>query len=272
MPTLEIRQRTLAYRDSGSGFPIVFGHSYLWDAGMWQPQVDALSDRCRCIVPELWGHGDSAPPPEGPVYTLDQLAYDYQQVIQALELDRCLVVGLSVGGMWAYRLAQSSPARVSGLLLAGTDAADEPDLPRKRFFGMIDTVATEGTVTPAMADQMLPLFFSDATLRESPPFVNGFLESLRALSPERIPGVLAIGRGIFGRPNYLHRLNEITCPTTVVVGEQDRSRPPVEARRIADGISGATLHVLPQAGHICNLEAPEAFTGLIEDLLDRVAD
>lgn len=271
MPTIDIGQRTLSYRDTGAGFPIVFGHSYLWDADMWQPQVEALSDRFRCVVPDLWGHGDSAPPPPGSVYSLDQLTFDYQQFLDVLNLERCLVVGLSVGGMWGYRLALTNPGQVAGLLLAGTDAGGEPDESRRRYFGMIDAVAAEGAITPAMIELLLPLFFGDRTLVEAPPYVGGLRRALASLAPERLPGVLALGRGIFGRPNLLHHLKQITCPTTVVVGEQDRSRSPFEARRMAEGIAGAHLHILPRAGHICNLEAPESFTALIEALMERVA-
>ncbi|MDA6077685.1 hypothetical protein O0544_19320 [Edwardsiella anguillarum] len=53
------------YEDHGSGFPLVLGHSYLFDADMWRPQIEALSARYRVIVPELWGHGRSAALPEG---------------------------------------------------------------------------------------------------------------------------------------------------------------------------------------------------------------
>ncbi|MFP3710763.1 alpha/beta fold hydrolase, partial [Paraburkholderia sp. SIMBA_009] len=91
-------------------------HSYLWDAAMWAPQIDALSSRYRVIVPDLWGHGASGPLPEG-TQTLDDLAEHASALLDALEIDACAVVGLSVGGMWGARLALREPRRVRSLVL-----------------------------------------------------------------------------------------------------------------------------------------------------------
>ena len=59
MPAVNIHGSTLHYQDHGTGFPLLLGHSYLWDAAMWAPQIDALSRQYRVIVPDLWGHGAS---------------------------------------------------------------------------------------------------------------------------------------------------------------------------------------------------------------------
>jgi pimeloyl-ACP methyl ester carboxylesterase len=70
---MEIAGRRMAYQDEGQGPALLFGHSYLWDSAMWAPQIEALKEHYRCIVPELWGHGDSDVLPEGPC-TLATLA------------------------------------------------------------------------------------------------------------------------------------------------------------------------------------------------------
>ena len=73
---MEIAGRRMAYLDEGQGPVLLFGHSYLWDSAMWAPQVEALKGSYRCIVPELWGHGDSDSLPEGPC-SLETLARDH---------------------------------------------------------------------------------------------------------------------------------------------------------------------------------------------------
>ncbi|MDR5663958.1 alpha/beta fold hydrolase, partial [Burkholderia cenocepacia] len=95
-------------------FPVLLGHSYLWDATMWAPQIDALSRRYRVIVPDLWGHGASGALPDG-THTLDDLATQASALLDALEIEQCAVVGLSVGGMWGARLALREPQRVRSL-------------------------------------------------------------------------------------------------------------------------------------------------------------
>jgi pimeloyl-ACP methyl ester carboxylesterase len=169
--------------------------------------------------------------------------------------------------MWGARLAMYQPERVRGLVLAGADLAGEPTPSKRRFFQMLDTVARAGTVPPAIIEAMCPLFFSDESLAGRPALVERFRTSMTSIPRARLPGILALGRGIFGRESLTSRLREIGCPTRIIVGEQDRSRPPVESERMAQHIHRADLHVLPGAGHICNLEAPEQVTALLEDFL-----
>ncbi len=271
MPNVEINHRKLYYEDIGEGFPVVFGHSYLWDASMWAPQVEALAGSYRCILPELWMHGSSDfLPHDAPVYSLDELTRDYEAFVNALGLEQFAVVGLSVGGMWGIRLALSIPERVTGLVLAGTDVGEEPHASKQKFFQMMDAVSRAGCLPPPIIEAMLPLFFSDQTLATRPDLVEGFRTAMAAVPPARLSGILAIGRGIFGRPHLARRIEEVRCPTLVIVGEQDRSRPPPEAQRMAHHIPNAELHILPDTGHICNLEAPEQFTALLEEFLETL--
>lgn len=269
MPVVELNHRKLYYEDVGEGFPVVFGHSYLWNASMWAPQVQALAGSHRCIVPELWMHGSSDfLPHDAPVYSLDELARDYEAFVDALGLEQFVMVGLSVGGMWGIRLALAMPDRVKGLVLAGTDIGEEPHASKQKFFQMMDAVGRAGCLPPPIVEAMLPLFFSDHTLATRPDLVEGFRSAMAAVPPARLAGILAIGRGIFGRPHLGRQIEDVRCPTLVIVGKQDRSRPPAEAQRMAHHIPNADLHILPHAGHICNLEAPELFTGLLEDFLE----
>ena len=267
MAHIELNHRLLNYQDHGEGLPVLFGHSYLWEAEMWRPQVEALAEQYRCIVPELWGHGGSDSPCGGEFYSLNYLTEDCVEFVNALGLDRFAIVGLSIGGMWGFRLALKIPDRIVGLILAGTDVGSEPIETRQRFLQMIDAVAVAGCMDAAMIQAMMPFFFAEVTLRKQPPFLGKFRSALSAIPGEKLPGVLALGRGIFERDSLLDRMAEISCPTCIVVGEEDRSRPPYEAKRMAEGISGAQLHILKDAGHICNLEAPDRFTSILRSFL-----
>lgn len=99
---IEIDGARMSYIDQGQGFPVLLGHSYLWSAEMWQPQIDALSQHFRVIVPELWGHGGSDAPP---AMTIDMhsLVRQHLALLDALDITKCHLVGLSVGGMWGHR-------------------------------------------------------------------------------------------------------------------------------------------------------------------------
>jgi len=258
----------LFYKEDGNGFPLLFGHSYLWDAAMWAPQVQALSPSYRCIVPELWGHGRSPLPPAAP-YPVERLAEDHWALATDLGLERFAVIGLSVGGMWGVHLALNHPDAVQALVLMDTFVGPEPEENRLRYFKMMDTVEQAGMIPPPLADLIVPLFFSPVTMQCNPALVNRFREHLTSLPRAQIPGILSIGRGIFSRASVLERLGEIQVPVLVIVGADDRSRPPHEARQMAGMIPGAHLEVIEGAGHISNLEQPERVTALLQAFLQE---
>ena len=269
MPYITVKGRKVFCLDEGEGFPVLFGHSYLWDSSMWEPQLKELSGSYRCIAPDLWAHGRSDPPPQSP-YTVEALAEDAWELTQALELERFAVVGLSVGGMWAVHLALAHPEAVAALVLMDTYVGPEPKESATRYFQMIETVGKLGRIPPQMLDALMPLFFSPATLQRKPKFVEEFRSRLLSLPAEQMPGILALGKGIFSRNSVLERLGEIKAPTLIIVGKDDRSRPPYEAQEMAKLIPGARLEVIPEAGHISNLEKPEEVTALLKAFLSEV--
>lgn len=266
MPVATVRGRRLHYEEKGSGFPVLFGHSYLWDHGMWSGITGMLSSRFRCIMPDLWSHGASDPLPETST-NLDRLADDHRLFMEALGIPRFAVAGLSVGGMWAPRLALGFPDRVAALVLMNTAAGPEPDLSMTRYMGMLDQVEKAGAVPAPIQKAIQPFFFSEETLRDNPSLSAGFMSSLSHIKPGNIPGVVALGRAIFSRDSILFRLENIKCPTLLVAGENDRSRPPQEAQEMARLIPGSRLEVLPGIGHMSVLEAPIATSRLLTDFL-----
>src|ERR1043165_6434444 len=120
----------LAHADVGHGLPVVLLHAFPLNRMMWEPQIAALFGECRCIVPDLRGFGDS--PKSGP-YSMDVFADDVIALLDALQIDRAVVGGLSMGGYVAFNLFRRYRQRVRALLLADTRAgADTPDVPKKR--------------------------------------------------------------------------------------------------------------------------------------------
>jgi pimeloyl-ACP methyl ester carboxylesterase len=266
MPSLRLRGTDLHYLDQGTGFPVVFGPSYLWDAGMWAPQVERLAERYRCIVPDLWGHGESGSIPEIP-YPFATLAEDMTAFVAALGLESFALVGLSVGGMWAARLALAMPERVGALVLMDTFVGAEPAATQTRYFAMLDAIERAGAFLAPLVEQVVPLFFAPATLARNDGLVDDFRRSLLGMDKHRLPSVVALGRTIFSRDSILERLGEVRCPTLIAVGRHDRPRPVAEAVTMAERIPGARLEIIEDSGHVSNLEQPAAVLALLEGFL-----
>jgi pimeloyl-ACP methyl ester carboxylesterase len=253
MPFANIDGQSLHYIDQGAGFPILMGHSILWSATMWEPQIQVLSQRYRVLVPELWGHGQSGPLPAGTV-NLDDLARQILALLDLLEIQQCAVVGLSVGGMWAAELALLAPDRIKFLVLMDTYLGPEPAATRARYFAMLDQIEKTGIVSPPLLDAIVPLFFrpgSDASL----PAQRGFRKALENWPENRLrDSVAPLGRIIFGRSDARSRLVGLNRDRTfILTGAHDIPRPPAELREMAD-IIGCACELVPEAGHISNLE------------------
>ena len=208
MPHITIHGSALHYLDCGAGFPVLFGASYLWDAAMWAPQVEALSARYRCIVPDLWGHGKSGAIPEAP-YSISKLAGDMRGLVDALGLAKFAIVGLSVGGMWGMELALDCPKRVRALVLMDTAAGEEPAPTKALYFGMLDLIERVGAIPPPLAEQVAPIYFAPETLTGNPILADGFRRSILEIGKDRVATIVALGKAIFGRPSLLARLEII---------------------------------------------------------------
>ncbi|AVQ07312.1 TPA: alpha/beta fold hydrolase [Xanthomonas vasicola pv. zeae] len=255
MPNCTISGQTLHYTQHGRGFPILLGHSYLWDAAMWEPQIRSLSQHYQVIVPELWGHGQSDPLPAG-TQTVGHLADQMLALLDALELPQCAVVGLSVGGMWGAELAMRAPERVRSLVLMDTFMGAESQAARTRYFALLNAIDAAGQVAPELVEAIVPLFFrADIDLQSALP--AAFAQRLAAMSPEQLrASIVPLGRLIFGRDDRLETLAALNPANTfLLAGEYDVPRPPEELWMMAEVI-GCDYELVPDAGHIASLENP----------------
>lgn len=263
-----IGSASMAYQDTGKGHPLLMGHSFLWNAAMWDHQVQCLKESYRCITPDLWSHGQSDLLPTQ-TYTIEMLANDYWEFAQSLSLKKFAVIGLSVGGMWATQLALNHPQAVSALVLMDTFVGSEPENTQKVYFGMMDELEQNQKFSSSFADKVAPYFFAKNTAKEQPQLVSDFIQSLLTTPTAHIQGKVALGRAIFSRKSLLDNLAQIKIPTLIVVGEEDLPRPPQESQEMVKRIKNAELAIIPKAGHICTLEQPKMVNEVLKAFLEK---
>jgi len=182
--------------------------------------------------------------------------------MDALGIQNAILCGLSMGGYAAFAFLRKYPQRVAGLILADTrPGADTPEAQANRE-NVAQIAETQGT--GAIADLQVPRLISEYT-RQYHPEVEA---RVRQLIDEATPqGIAAASRGMAQRADSTELLGGITCPTLVIVGEQDALIPPAVTQDYASCIPGAQFAVIPQAGHLSNLERPEAFLQAIGGFL-----
>jgi len=251
----------IAWREAGAGPLVLFLHGLGMTRTGFDPQLRALAPGYRCVAWDVPGYGASPPLAGG--LTFPGLADAVTRLLDALEADAAHLVGLSFGGQIALHAALRHPARVRSLALLDTSPAfgldgTDPDEWRRERLAALDGGATvDAMAEPVLRSVMGPDVADDA---------------LRAAvaSMLRVP-VAGLRAAVACLPTHDVRaeLGRIAVPTLVVVGELDRETPPAYAEALAEGIPGARLEVVPGAGHITNLEAPDAVTALLRAHLER---
>jgi pimeloyl-ACP methyl ester carboxylesterase len=254
---------TIAYEDKGTGLPIVFLHAFPLNRSMWAPQVAGLSHRFRVVSIDLRGHGESDAPFWR--YSLEQYALDVKELLAGLKITKAVFVGLSMGGYLEFTLYRLFPELILGLVFADTRA--EGDKPEQRQWRFKLAQQTGAVGASAVIADMLPKLLAPKTYGRDPDLVERVRAMQAAAPPQGIIGDLM---AMAERPDSVQLLSSINVPTLVVVGEDDVLTPPADARRIAEGIAGAELVVIPDAGHLSNLEQPDRFTAEVERFAGKV--
>jgi pimeloyl-ACP methyl ester carboxylesterase len=255
------------WKEAGSGRDaVLFVHGFPLTGALWEDELAEAASGWRYLAPDLPGFGGSPALPEMPL-TMDLLADLLATFLDEQRLERAVVCGLSMGGYIAFALWRRHPQRVRALVLTSTRAGpDTPDTRRGRY-ERAARVRAEGT--HAVTEPMVPQLLSEATRRERPEIVARLRGIMNRVTVEGLAGVL---EGVAERPDSTPTLATINVPTLVLAGEDDTISPPEEMRALADAIPGAVFRMLPGAGHLTPLEAPDAFNAELRAFLrERVA-
>ena len=261
---LTVNGVSLAVERRGSGPAILFVHGYPLDRTLWAHQLEHL-DGWQRIAVDLRGFGLSDAPDLG--YSLPTYADDLAALLDALQLDDVVLCALSMGGYVAFEFLRRYRERVKGLVLMDTRAdADTPEARRARDHAI--AVAREHGAA-AIAESMMPRLLASDTLRRNP----SLAEQVRAMVVATpVPGIAGALAAMRDRPDSTTMLGTLEgLPTLLVVGEQDEITPPAGHEAMAAAIPGAKLAVIPGAGHLPPLEAPETVTHVLAAFLRQFA-
>jgi pimeloyl-ACP methyl ester carboxylesterase len=251
----------LAYEVIGNGIPLLFIHGFPLSRRIWKPQLEGLSDIASVISVDLRGHGESFPF-DGP-YSMDLLADDCNHLLKDLNIKRpILVCGLSMGGYATFALFRKYPQLFKGMILTSTRSG--PDSPEGKLNRdmMIKNVYKNGVAF--IAEGMLPKLVYPIIMTTKPTLVNNIRNIMLETSVKGVVGVL---QGMRDRPDSTPILSEIKCPTLIIHGADDQLIPVREAELMNQQIAHSNLVVLPESGHLPNMEQPEKYNLVIRDFI-----
>ena len=260
MPTANVNGVRLYHESHGEGLPLVFAHGGGGDLLQWTYQVPHFSERYRVITFDNRGHGRSETPESG--YSIEVFSEDILGLLDALSLDKVVLIGLTMGAMTALRFALGHPDRLLGLVLVGASEGGREEM-RERFEMSAEIAESHGM--EMLAEGFCSVVFSPWFQEEKNDFVANCKKNMQAASPQ---GYARSIRALANRPPLKERLGEIRIKTLVVVGEDDVTEfPLVDADLYVQGIPDARLVRIEQAGHLACIEQPEIFNLLLDEFL-----
>jgi 2-succinyl-6-hydroxy-2,4-cyclohexadiene-1-carboxylate synthase len=262
---------SLAVEERGTGAPFLMIHGFTGAKEDFSDHVERFAEHARVVTFDHRGHGDSDDPTESGHYSLDRLAADAIVVADALGLERCRVLGYSMGGMVARRLVLAHPDRVEALVLMGTSSGPPDGIEPELAELAAQTALAEGMAALRELLDEVDVLGSEADRRVQatrPGYVEFNARKWSQVSPV---AYAALAREIVVQPQQLDAMVRITCSTLVIVGDQDE-RFIGDATRIAGTIPDAQLVVVPDAGHAPQFENPEHWFEAVDDFVRRTSE
>jgi pimeloyl-ACP methyl ester carboxylesterase len=255
--TAEVDGNRVVYRQAGQGEALVLLHGFLCDSRCWKPQLMGLSERFRVIAWDAPGAGSSPDPSES--FTTAHYARCLAAFLDAIGIDRPHIVGLSWGGILAQEFYRLYPDRPRSLILADTYAGWKGSLPEEAWKERLASCLADSTAPPeALVAKFVPGVFSSAASNE-------LREEFSAIVSEFHPVGFRLMSLSSAEMDTRDLLSRIAVPTLILWGEEDRRSPAPIARQLHDAIPNAELAIIPNAGHLSNMEKPDAFNAYVRD-------
>lgn len=254
----------IEFEEHGEGKPVVLLHAFPLNRKMWAPQIEAVkAEGCRLVLPDLRGFGESHNFSD--INTMEDLARDVAELLDALKIERAIIGGLSMGGYVTFCLLKMFPEKVAALILCDTQSGADSDAKRESRFDLIEKIEKEGVAV--LIEEMLPNLISENTKANKKDLIEEIEEMFRQVNPQ---AAIAALRGMAERKDNTDLIDTISVPTCLIVGNEDDAAFLTAAENISRKIPNAKLTKIQNAGHYSNLEQPDEFNKALVEFIRTV--
>ncbi len=237
----------LYYREEGEGFPVLLLHGLAEDGAIWELQTNHLKHICRVIVPDLPGSGGSSLLPGEP--SIDAMADALLELCDHAGIEKCIMIGHSMGGYTALAFAEKYPGRLKAFgLFHSTTYADSEErvATRKKMIGFI-----EKNGSPAYIQTMMPTLLAEATRKERPSILEGLIERYSNFPPESL---MYYQEAMIRRPDRTDVLRRFEGPVHFLIGSQDATVPPEHSLQQCHIPALSQVDIIEGSAHMAMLE------------------
>jgi pimeloyl-ACP methyl ester carboxylesterase len=249
------------FEHAGDGPAVMLVHAGIADRRMWHEYLPWLAgEGWHAIAPDLPGFGEHVPSADPPA------PWDFlRDVLDELGVERAVIVGNSLGGAVALRLAVTAPERVRGLVMISSPAPGMTPSPQLEAAWTAETEAMERGDIDGAVDAVVTAWLAPDSPAELREIVAAMQRRAFELDPEGM-----MPQASDPVEEHPERIREIAVPSLVAVGESDMPDFAWSAGALADALPHASQHTIAGAGHLAPLEAPEAFRELLAGFLAQL--
>lgn len=246
----------------GNGETIIFVHAFPLNSNMWKPQIECLKNNFRIITYDVRGLGKSKSVDN--LFTMEHYANDLLDIIKQLHLEKVIVCGLSMGGYIAQRSYIKNPECFKGIILADTKSERDDDngiLNRSNIILNIKNGKRNEFVS-----NFIPKLVDKNNFRKKE--VTTVLDNLIADNTDN--GICGANLALATRVNSIDYLNNFKVPVMILVGENDELTPVSCAETMNKRIENSILKIIPDSGHLSNIENPDLFNSYIIEFIENI--
>ncbi|MDD3722881.1 MAG: alpha/beta fold hydrolase [Lutibacter sp.] len=262
---IKVNNINVSYNDEGSEKSpiIIFIHGFPLNKSMWDNQVKALKNNYRVIAYDIRGHGNSDVGISD--FSIDLFANDLLSFMDALNIEKTIICGLSMGGYIAMNAIENHPERFNALILSDTNCkADTLEAKEKRL-SAIKSIQKNGV--DKFANDLIINLFADESFKRNLKEIPAVREMIVKTSINSLHNSL---HALANRKETCGKLSEIKVPVLIIVGKEDKITPPDVARFIQSNIKDSLLSIVEHSGHLSNLENPYEFNHQISKFLNAL--
>ncbi|TAH17296.1 MAG: alpha/beta hydrolase [Cytophagales bacterium] len=252
----------LAYNANGTGFPIVFLHGFCEDKSIWFPFVEPLLPHHQIICIDLPNFGQS---PAMPDATVEKMADSVVVTLDSLGVEKCILVGHSLGGYVGLAIAEFYPERLFGMVMFHSTAfEDSPERKQNRHKAM-NNIRQNGVDVFVRA--LIPSLFAPAQKQDNHirTVINNLIESAKNLPPEN---VIAAVESMLNRKERTEVLKRVSFPFLFLVGKEDAAVPLEASLAQCFLPQNSVVYILADVGHMGMIEAPQEFAKAIFNFIN----
>ena len=241
---------------------IIFVHGFPYDSNMWRSQIDEFSKKYFCVSFDIRGLGESVV--EDGQFTMEKFVDDLELIINEFKSNKPVLCGLSMGGYISLRAMERMQNKFSGLILCDTKSEADDNQ------GKLKRAAAIQQINSGKFEEFIETFvrncFGDMFVRENNQEYQKVVERSKKNSPLGVKGCLL---AMAGRTDTTESLVNISIPTLVICGSDDKLSPPATMKPMSEKILSSKFVLIEEAGHMTPIEKPDEVNSAIKNFLSE---